>query len=660
MLSIARGQNPELLEQSIIVAAHPDDEVLWFSSILDKTSDVVVCFLEAPRYPWWGVGRRKSLAEYPIKNISCLNIDSSEVFERADWKNPVTTEHGIKIESKAVPHSNENYKNNYNKLKQLLGEKLDGFRNVFTHNPWGEYGHEEHVQVYRVVKDLQQQLKFTLWYSNYVSNKSFQLMLNHIEQFCFEYVAFETNRGLTEDVTNIYKRNKCWTWFNDWECFKEELFLKERTFEKEEGTEGKTGRLFPVNLIRVNPPAAPARSGPSYYSRINRKMKSWVRESLRGIGLEIGRYAPNPCEKVISLKPEKPAQGEVLLSWILEPFLLKPDEPMSNSHTQYWECAEMARTFLDLGYAVDVIDSHNETFHPRKHYACFIGHRTNFDRIAGLLKGGCVKIAHLDTAHWLFHNHSNYLRKFELQRRRGVILKEWNRLIQPNLTIENADYAVTYGNRFTLDTYRYAQKPLFRIPISTCAVFPWPEQKNYASGRSHFLWFGSGGFVHKGLDLVLEAFAEMSDHHLYVCGPLQKEQDFVKAYYKELYETPNIHAVGWVDVDGPEFMGIVNKCLGVVYPSCSEGQAGSVVACLHAGLIPIISYESGIDVGEFGVILKDNSIKTIINTVQMVSDLPGEQLQQMARKAWEFARANHTREKFAEEYRKAVLNALEK
>ena len=63
------------------------------------------------------------------------------------------------------------------------------------------------------------------------------------------------------------------------------------------------------------------------------------------------------------------------------------------------------------------------------------------------------------------------------------------------------------------------------------------------------------------------------------------------------------------------------------------------MACLHAGLIPIISYESGIDVEDFGVILKDNSIKTIKNTVQMISSLPGEQLQPMARKAWEFARA---------------------
>jgi len=48
--------------------------------------------------------------------------------------------------------------------------------------------------------------------------------------------------------------------------------------------------------------------------------------------------------------------------------------------------------------------------------------------------------------------------------------------------------------------------------------------------------------------------------------------------------------------------------------------------CLHAGLIPIVSYESGIDVDDFGLVLKENSISVIKSTVQMVSQFPAEQL----------------------------------
>jgi glycosyltransferase involved in cell wall biosynthesis len=646
MLSVTRGVSQEILEKSIIIAAHPDDEVLWFSSILENVNEVVVCYLGSESNPWWGVGRRKSLAEYPIKNISSLNIDQSDVFDAADWQNPVITDYGLEIANYNFPNRKEKYINNCDELKQRLEKQLDGYRNVFTHNPWGEYGHEEHVQVYRVVKGLQSKMGFNLWYSNYVSNKSFKLMLNHIDRFRFEYVTFNTNKALARAIKELYKKNKCWTWYEDWEWFKEELFIKEVSQEERK----KRGRPFPTNYFKFE-------SSSSYYSVVRGAMKKLTKETLSKLGLEITRLR---YEKVVSLHPGEKSQGEVLLSWLVEPFLLKPDEPMPNSHTQYWDCFQIARTFLDLGYSVDVIDAGNRTFYPKKHYSFFIGHRSNFDRIAGLLKGDCVKIAHLDTAHWIFNNHSTYQRKLELQQRRGVTIKESHRLIELNLAIENADYAVTYGNQFTLDTYRYAKKPLFRVPISTSALFPWPENKNYGACRSNFLWFGSHGFVHKGLDLVLEAFAEMPDYHLYVCGPLRKDKDFVKAYYKELYQTPNIHPIGWVDVDGPEFIEIANKCVGLVYASCSEAGGGSVIACMHAGLIPLVSYESSVDVDDFGVVLKDNSINTIQNTVQMVSNYPAEQLQQMARKAWEFARANHTREKFTEEYRKTVLSIIGK
>ncbi len=126
------------------------------------------------------------------------------------------------------------------------------------------------------------------------------------------------------------------------------------------------------------------------------------------------------------------------------------------------------------------------------------------------------------------------------------------------------------------------------------------------------------------------------------------------AFYKELYQTPNIHTIGWVNVNSSEFVEITNKCIGVINPSCSEGVSGSVITCMQAGLIPIANYESGVDVHDFGVILKECSIDEIKNSIRMVSSLPVQKLKLMARKAWEFARANHTREKFASEYKKII------
>jgi glycosyltransferase involved in cell wall biosynthesis len=165
--------------------------------------------------------------------------------------------------------------------------------------------------------------------------------------------------------------------------------------------------------------------------------------------------------------------------------------------------------------------------------------------------------------------------------------------------------------------------------------------------------------VHKGLDLVLETFAGMPDYHLYVCGPVQDEKDFECVYYKELYDLPNIHTVGWVDISSFEFIDIVNKCIGVVCASCSEGGSGSVIVCMHAGLIPIISYETGVDVDEsYGVILYDCSITAIRRAIEEISQLPTEKLREMSKKAWDYVRHNHTQERFIDEYKKIIINKI--
>lgn len=380
----------------------------------------------------------------------------------------------------------------------------------------------------------------------------------------------------------------------------------------------------------------------------------------RQFGFEVRRYYQNSTKReYVSLKPKNKGKGNVLLSFIngkkmegLKPFLLKNDEPIPNSHTNFWESLQIAKTFLNLGFCVDVIHYANKTFIPEKDYSFFVGARTNFERFAQVLNKDCVKIAHMDTAHWLFNNCASYKRHLDLNQRKGVTITRNKRyMTDANLAIEYADYATIKGNQFTVNTYSYAQKPYNRIYNPACTSYQWPEDKNFETCRNNYLWFSSSGLVHKGLDLVLDAFAEMPDYHLTICGPIHEEKEFEDIYYKELYQTPNIHTVGWVDIDSHKFIEIANKCVGVIYPSCAEGQSGSVVICLQAGLIPIVSYESGVDVDDFGVILNDCSINEIKNSIRMVSNLTAQELKQMARKVWEYARANHTREKYAERYR---------
>lgn len=361
--------------------------------------------------------------------------------------------------------------------------------------------------------------------------------------------------------------------------------------------------------------------------------------------------------KVASLKPQGTPCGHVLVSYINNAFFLKPGQPVPNSHIHYWVSLQIAQTFLDLGYVVDVISYRNLTFVPQKRYSIVLDVRRNLQRWASLLPEDCLKIMFLDTANILFHNAAESSRLLALQQRRGVTLMP-RRYEKPNLGLEHADCGITSGNEFAINTFKYANKPIYRVPIPSGNLWPWPEEKKFEDVRRNFLWFASGGLVHKGLDLVLEAFAGMPEYHLTVCGPIQAEPDFEEAFCRELYYTPNIKTIGWIDTDSPEFTEIVTSCTGLVHASCSEGAVTSAVVAMHAGLIPILSYESGVDVEDFGFRLKSSSVQDIRAAVREVASLPVEILKERARKSWEYARANHTREKFADEYKKTIIEII--
>jgi glycosyltransferase involved in cell wall biosynthesis len=322
------------------------------------------------------------------------------------------------------------------------------------------------------------------------------------------------------------------------------------------------------------------------------------------------------------------------------------------------ETVLIARTFLELGYAVDVIDFRNAEFTPTKDYTFFVSARTHLETIARRLNRDCIKIAHLDTAHFLFNNAAAYTRALTLQRRRGVT-RTSIRVVEHNLAIEHCDYAAVLGGEFCMSTYRYAGKPMYRLPVPTVHTYPLDPDKDFQVCRKQFLWLASFGFVHKGLDVTLEAFAQRANLRLTVCGRFDLEREFLRLYRTELYESSNVDPVGWVDVGGPQFLDITNRCAAVVFPSCSESESCSVLTCMQAGLIPVVTREAGIDVQDFGVLLKDASVEEIRQAAERVASLPASRLREMSRKAWEYTRGHHTAEKYTEAYRAMITDILE-
>jgi glycosyltransferase involved in cell wall biosynthesis len=286
--------------------------------------------------------------------------------------------------------------------------------------------------------------------------------------------------------------------------------------------------------------------------------------------------------------------------------------------------------------------------------------RLQLERLAPIVGGSCLKILHAETGHWRFYNAAQERRRRELAERRGIQLAPY-KAIEPNRAVESADAVTILGNEATQATYAFAGKPLFPVPISQPFLYPFPLERDLATARKRFVWFGSGGLLHKGLDRVLEVFADLPELELTVLGPIDREPEFERAFARELYRTPNIRTHGWIDVASRDFLEIARTHVALVYPSCSEGQNGGTVTCMHAGLIPIVSRESGVDVtSQTGVVLATSTSDEIRDRVLEISRRPPQELLATSRAAWEWVRRNHTRARFSARYREALLEIFDR
>jgi glycosyltransferase involved in cell wall biosynthesis len=360
-------------------------------------------------------------------------------------------------------------------------------------------------------------------------------------------------------------------------------------------------------------------------------------------------YSPSP---LITLK-SKEDRGNVLISYIILPFTSNKD---LSGHTNYWECKCMAETFVKAGYNVDIINWDNKHFIPRKKYKYFIDIHSNIERLVPYLNQDCIKIFHITGTHWLYQNHAEYSRLLQIQNRKGVSLRP-RRTAPPTKGIELADLATMLGNEFTGSTYTFAKKEIYRIPLSTTHTFPFPENKNWTEAKKNFIYLGGAGMVHKGLDLVLEAFSQIPSCNLSIFS--KKDDDFAELYYKELFETKNIKYFGHIDVGGPQFLKTMNESIGIISPSSSEGGSGNVIVSMHGGLIPIVSKEAAVDINDFGYLLNNNNSEEIVKVIRIIEGLDNKILEGKSRKAWEHVRAVHTRDAFKRNY-KDFVEKLEK
>jgi hypothetical protein len=117
---------------------------------------------------------------------------------------------------------------------------------------------------------------------------------------------------------------------------------------------------------------------------------------------------------------------------------------------------------------------------------------------------------------------------------------------------------IVLGNDFVLKTYtdydtekseRYKNLNAFYYDINNTDL----NKKNFKEAKKHFLWFGSTGSLHKGLDILIEIFSNRNDIILHICGMNKNENNFIKFYEQNFNKCKNIINHGFVKIKSKNF-----------------------------------------------------------------------------------------------------------
>jgi glycosyltransferase involved in cell wall biosynthesis len=262
-----------------------------------------------------------------------------------------------------------------------------------------------------------------------------------------------------------------------------------------------------------------------------------------------------------------------LVSYITNPFR----EEIDLSHTNLFESMEIGKALNEAGFKVDITDYDYE------------GHidYSNYDLIFGfgepLINSFYKRAKKIITVYYGTGMHVNTQNNNTLNRigevfdKKGVWLPESGRIVDKAWSVQTTivDAMVLLGNEEVTKTYSpYFKGKIYNIPASFYNVTKEEEiisYKDFNKAKIHFLWFGSSGMIHKGLDLLLEIFSKREDIHLHICGPLESEPEFKQTYKNELLKTANIHYHGFISLTSVLFKELLKECAFVVLPSCSEG-----------------------------------------------------------------------------------------
>ena len=350
-----------------------------------------------------------------------------------------------------------------------------------------------------------------------------------------------------------------------------------------------------------------------------------------------------------------------LLCYLLDAADMRDSDPRLRGHANWWRGRELARILDSLGYSVDVIASGDGATIPPYQYDLIFDASSNIPRLAPFQKKETRFVLFLTGSYYGWSSSAEMRRILDFETVHGVFYEpRYGR--QPKVLMDKAlamaDLALLVGNETTLRTYPdWARKNMRTVHMPTSFI---EHRKRFSNRSDTFLYYSSARNVLKGLDLLFDVFIEHPGWMLLVVGPVEStEADFFQAY-PDVSKHDNIQLLGSMNPSSARFAEVLDRCDAFLLPSCSEGASSSALTCCRAGIYPILSRNSGVDLVDGTGIWIESLTKSGVETA--IESFRRKEWSEVAREA-EVIRndieAKHSRAAFTEEMT-GILAELDK
>lgn len=350
-----------------------------------------------------------------------------------------------------------------------------------------------------------------------------------------------------------------------------------------------------------------------------------------------------------------------LLSYIRSVFDT-PENRHDRRHTNRYTTFLIAEVLSELGYNVDVIDYSDEQAFDYRKYQLVLGLGKPMDYVLQARQADrSTRVIWFGTGcNPLFSNAATLGRVVDFYQRHQRLLLSSSRYIREDWPLQHevADWTILHGREFARATYTAEKVSSIHAPVFMYHDAERTDQE-WEEARNHYIWFGVGGLIHKGLDLVLDAFKTRGDCHLHICGNIEQEQDFFDHYSTLIGSQPNITYHGFMDVSTEAFASILKNCAFVIFPSASEGNSPSVITCMaNGGLIPLVTRNADVDLNGYGLHIEALTVEAVTAAIDRSRILTTDELRSQSAKIRSETRRLNSFEYFKQDFKQKLGEAL--